>query len=127
MSEINNNVNNIRLPKNHFDKNINDSKKVKPENIPAEEQPSLNIVPDTGILGRSQIHSTKGGDIAKSVDEAVALAHEYPEILKTGDEMFDALYDDFIKAGNSPEEAYAMASTGIMEFMEIATPHYKKN
>ena len=126
MSEINNNVNNIRFHKNNFDKNINEPKK-NPAESTAEEKPQAKIVPDTGVLGRSQIQGVKGGDIAKSIDEAVALAQEYPEVLETGDSVFDSLYNDFIKAGKSPEEAYAMASTGMMEFMEIAKPYCRKN
>ena len=127
MSEINNNINKIRFPKSNFDNNIKGLKPVKPDSTTAEEKPQSAIVPDTGVLGRSQIHGVKGGDIAKSVDEAVALAQEFPEILESGDSIFDSLYNDFIKAGNSPEEAYAMASTGLMEFMEIAKAHRGNN
>ena len=124
MSEINNKINNIGYPKSNFDKNIGDIKKL-PQDKSREEKSQPEGIRDTGVLGRSQV--LKGSDISKSVDEAVALAQEYPEILLAGDGMFDALYDDFIKAGNTPEEAYAMASAGMMEFREIATPHCSKN
>ena len=124
MSEINNNMNKIRYTRNiEPESKINDSKKLPKDNFVEEKQEDR--IQDTGVLGRSQVHSVKGSDITKSVDEAVALAIESPEILEAGDPVFDALYEDFLKSGMKPEDAYAMAATGMFEFREIASAHRK--
>ncbi|MBQ9245421.1 hypothetical protein IJ182_04040 [bacterium] len=126
MSEINSNINKIRF--NSKIENINKSAESKKsvEGNEVKESTEQNIVPDTGVLGRSQIVSTKGMDCTQSIDEAVKLANECPEILKTGDDMFDSLYEEFLNSGMKPDEAYSMASMGMHEFMEIATPRIKK-
>jgi hypothetical protein len=121
MSEINNNgfgnkINDIRF------RNIQPDKqdKTKPENTSDKKAEEKNIVPDTGILGRSQVKGIKGGDLTKSIDETVALAIKHPEIISGGDEIFDLIYDRFIKEGYTPDKAYALASLGVEEFTEIS-------
>lgn len=121
MSEINN---------NGFGNKINDIKfrNIKPDkiekshtdNISEQKSEEKAIVPDTGVLGRSQVKGIKGGDITKSVEETVALAIKHPEIISGGDEIFNLVYDRYIKEGYTPDKAYALASLGVEEFTELS-------
>ena len=126
MSEINNNgfgnkINDIRFRNIQSDKTGKAPAENSTENKPEEQK----IVPDTGVLGRSQIKGIKGGDITKSVDETVALAMKHPEIISGGDEIFDLIYDRYIKEGLTPDKAYALASMGVEEFAELSKANKK--
>lgn len=122
MAEINNNISNFGI----------NGKKVENNKLNKELQPQLQVkeegleqkyVPDTGILGRSQVKSAKGGDITKSVDDAIKMVKEYPELVEAGEVVFDSIYEQFLADGLSPADAYAQASLAVDEFCEIAMAH----
>ena len=123
MSEINNN-NNInrfnKIDKIETYKNI-EKKKPEPEETGVKEQPKY--VQDTGVLGRSLVKDATKTDIARSVDDAVALALEHPDILESGEKIFTAIYDDCMKKGMGPLEAYYIGSEALKEFEEIGKAH----
>ena len=87
----------------------------------------IQYVPDTGILGRSQIKNQKGSDVTRSVDETIALCEKFPQIMECGDELFDSLYEQFLADGMEPHEAYAKASLAMEEFVEIGKAQLSKN
>ena len=114
MTEINQNYGNyghqIENSKSvHFSKGYE-----KPVSEHKEVADEHTYAPDTGVLGRSQVvKSTKGGNITKSVNEAVTMAKEMPSVMLITDEIFDAAYNEFLEDGMSEDEAYiaAMALT----------------
>ncbi len=113
MTEINKN-----LPS--FEKRIEklppaEDKKIDTQAVHQENR--QNIVPDTGILGRSQVVRN---DIAKSVDEAVALAKSNPALLESSCSIFDILYEQFLEEGMDSNEAYMKAIEAEEEFLAIA-------
>lgn len=122
MAEINNNnYAKFTIGKKPID--INSNKEVQqqaPEEAKCQEH---KYVPDTGVLGRSQVKCAKCGDIPKSVDEAVMLAKQHPEIMEAGEFVFDSIYEQFLADGLTPAEAYAQASLAVDEFCEIALAH----
>ena len=122
MAEINNN-NFVKFQVGSKPIDVNNVNKEAPQQQVKEEPSEKKYVPDTGILGRSQVRSTKGGDITKSVDEAVKMAQEHPEILEAGEIVFDSIYEAFLADGLSPDEAYAQASLAVDEFCEVALAH----
>lgn len=119
MAEINNNISNFGINnkkvENKFNKEV-----VIPQAQSAEEGEIPHYVQDTGVLGRSQVKCAKCGDIPKSVDEAVALAKNHPEILEAGEMVFDSIYEAFLTEGLDPADAYAQASLAVDEFCEMA-------
>ena len=118
MSEINN-LNNIQYrQKVEFDKNKSDSNK-KNQGAPVEENKEREIVPDTGVLGRSQVKGVKGG-INVSIDEIAELMAAKPEIAEGADIIFDRVYNRCIKEGKSQYEAYISASYAQDEYTAIA-------
>lgn len=131
MAEINNN-----LPKyviNNTERTI-DTKNIQPENtrkkdidIKSGEPKKTKYIPDTGVLGRSQIKNSKGADATRSVDEAITLCEKYPQIAECGDDFFDVLYEQFIADGMEPIEAYTKASMAMEEFVEIGKAQLAKN
>lgn len=122
MAEINNN-NFVKFQVGSKPIDVNNVNKEAPQQQVKEDIPEKKYVPDTGVLGRSQVRSTKGGDITKSVDEAVKMAQEHPEILEAGEIVFDSIYEAFLADGLSPDEAYAQASLAVDEFCEVALAH----
>ena len=76
MAEINNNIHNYGYKIERIDSKKDNAVKQQPE--VQQEIPEQNYAIDTGVLGRSQIHGIKGGNIAKSVDEAVYMAENCP-------------------------------------------------
>ena len=122
MAEINNN-NFVKFQVGSKPIDVNNVTKEAQQQQVKEEPSEKKYVPDTGILGRSQVRSTKGGDITKSVDEAVKMAQEHPEILEAGEIVFDSIYEAFLADGLSPDEAYAQASLAVDEFCEVALAH----
>lgn len=118
MAEINNNI-------TSFGRNIEKietaPKESTTQKAPADEErtKTLEYIPDTGILGRSQVKKANGGNIAKSVDEAVALAKEAPALLCGCESIFDCVYKDFINQGMEPSEAYTKALLAEEEFMQM--------
>ena len=116
MTEINNFNNSFGI-KGVGTPKVNNEEKPEKQVADVEEK---TFVQDTGVLGRSQVASPKGADVTKSVDEAVALAIQNPELMEASEEFFDKFYDDLIKKGCSAEEAYTKAAMAEAEFAETA-------
>lgn len=118
MAEINNNIQKFGYNIEKVDNSKNKTPETPHVEVP-EGSEEKRYVPDTGILGRSQIKNPKGADVTRSVDETIALCEKYPQILNCGDELFDTLYEQFLKDGMDPSEAYSNASMAMAEFVEI--------
>ena len=116
MSEINNNIHNYGYNIERINLNKDSLPKQQTE-VVKEEEPEKKYVPDTGILGRSQIKGLKGGNIEKSVDETVYMAKNEPAKLKFAVDEFDKLYEE----GHS----YENLLLGMDEFYTISDG-YKK-
>ncbi len=129
MAEINNNISGYGINREKIE-----VKNKEPDLITKKEIEKLNktpnktdYVPDTGVLGRSQVKSAKHGDIAKSIDEAVILAEKNPVLLQCSESMFDCLYEKFLNQGMKPSEAYTRALLAEEEFLEIGKAHTGKS
>lgn len=117
MAEINNNIPSFGI-------NLDQIKQKNKTDIPndthtKEEKNETKYVPDTGVLGRSQVKSPKGGNINKSVDEAVALAKNNPVLLGCSEGLFDNFYRTYIESGMEPSEAYMQALLDEEEFLKM--------
>lgn len=118
MAEINNNIpkfgfNNIEKIDLHNKNNIDvDAKKI--ENKDAEQ---IGIVPDTGVLGRSQVKTVT--DVSKSVDEAVALAKKHPALLTSSEGIFNHFYQQYLESGMDESDAYMKALMAEEEFLAV--------
>ncbi len=123
MSEINNNYGFKKIDKIEKIEKIEKPANQNNEEKPAVENNKPNYVQDTGVLGRSLVKDAGHTDITKSVDEAVALALNHPDILEGGESMFTAIYNDCMKKGMGPLEAYYIGSEAIKEFAEISRAH----
>lgn len=124
MTEINNNNMNYDTTIRKV-KQINPPEKAeKTENIENIEEQTIkqeqNFIEDTGVLGRSLVKKSNGGNVAKSIDEAVFIAINHPEILEGGEELFNAAEDYFKNLGMNEEEAYFSALLAQEEFNELA-------
>ena len=126
MAEINNNITKFGYNIEKIDNNKNKIQDTTHTDMQtgAEE---IQYVPDTGILGRSQIKNQKGSDVTRSVDETIALCEKYPQIMECGDELFDTLYEQFLADGMDASEAYTKASLAMEEFVEIGKAQLSKN
>ncbi len=89
------------------------------------ENEQHSYIKDTGVLGRSQVVKSKGGDINKSVDEAVFLAQNHPELLEGCDIVFESAYNTFKDQGMEDADAYINALAAQTEFMDIAAQRYQ--
>lgn len=124
MTEINNNNMNYDTTIRKV-KQINPPEKAeKTENIENIEEQTIkqeqNFIEDTGVLGRSLVKKSNGGNVTKSIDEAVFIAINHPEILEGGEELFNAAEDYFKNLGMNEEEAYFSALLAQEEFNELA-------
>lgn len=119
MAEINNNIPNFGINNKKVENKLNKDV-VAPQTQQSDENETPHYIQDIGVLGRSQVKCAKFADVSKSVDEAVALAKNHPEILEAGEMVFDRIYDSFIADGLEPAEAYAQASLAVDEFCELA-------
>lgn len=115
MAEINN-IPNYGINIGKVDAKLNKEVPVEPK---VEEKQEKNYVPDTGVIGRSQVNHTKGGNIAKSVDAAVELAKSNPTLLSASEGLFDAMYNDFLAQGMEESAAYMKALMAEEEFLEM--------
>ena len=88
--------------------------------ISSHQEDIKEYVPDTGILGRSQVKTTKGADISKSVDEAVNMAKRHSTLMQCSEKIFNYIYQSYLDKGLSPSEAYEKALLAEEEFMEIS-------
>ncbi len=86
---------------------------------PEAEEHARSVVQDLGVLGRSQVRSTKAGDISKSVDEAVALAINNPALLEACDDLYETVYQNKIKEGMSECDAHDFAMNAEAELLDI--------
>lgn len=117
MSEINNNIHNYGFKIDRIDSKKDNMPKQQTE--APKEASEQNYVADTGVLGRSQVHGIKGGNIAKSVDEAVIMAEDCPIKLGCSEAIFDKMYQNYIASGLSEEDAYMQALLDEEEFLDI--------
>lgn len=122
MTEINGNIPNFGLNIGKVEPK-KEKETLKQQNIDNEQQQTY--IQDTGVLGRSQVVRTRGGDITKSVDEAVNLAKNHPELLDGGDVVFESVYNTFIDQGMDEADAYLKALSAQTEFMDIAAQRYQ--
>ena len=120
MAEINNNIPNFGYKKiEKIEKQEPAGKVIEQENKPQEEK---TYAPDPGILGRSQVKRANGGNITKSVDEAVKLMQENPALCGCSEGIFDNAYQDAIARGKTTDEAYFEALMAEEAILEIC-PH----
>lgn len=122
MTEINGNIPNFGLNIGKVEPK-KEKEILKQQNIDNEQQQTY--IQDTGVLGRSQVVRTRGGDITKSVDEAVNLAKNHPELLDGGDVVFESVYNTFVDQGMDEADAYLNALSAQTEFMDIAAQRYQ--
>lgn len=122
MTEINGNIPNFGLNIGKVEPK-KEKEILKQQNIDNEQQQTY--IQDTGVLGRSQVVRTRGGDITKSVDEAVNLAKNHPELLDGGDVVFESVYNTFVEQGMDEADAYLNALSAQSEFMDIAAQRYQ--
>jgi len=121
MPDINDNINHtlkFRIASSEIHKSKEDRGGIK---IPLDAAGTNHIVQDTGVLGRSQVCEYKGGDIEKSVREAVKLAKEQPVRLSCSEKIFDALYEYYLNSGLGEKAAYHNAALGEEEFLELSS------
>lgn len=122
MAEINNNMQSFGINNKKVDKKSKEAP--MPPQHTADEKQEERLVRGADVLGRSQVTCSKcGGNIAKSVEEAVMLAEQYPQLAECGEELFDSLYESFLADGLTQSEAYAQASCALEEFCEIGLAH----
>ena len=122
MTEINGNIPNFGLNIGKVEPK-KEKEILKQQSIDNEQQQTY--IQDTGVLGRSQVVRTRGGDITKSVDEAVNLAKNHPELLDGGDIVFESVYNTFVEQGMDEADAYLNALSAQSEFMDIAAQRYQ--
>ncbi len=122
MTEINNGRNPNLINNQYL--NINKVEK-EPANVvevaaEVEEKTSENEgLRDTGVFGRSQIATTLGADVSKSVDEAVALVKTNPDFARLQNDFFETMYEHYIEQGYSSFSAYTCASVAVSEFADL--------
>ncbi len=98
----------------------NNKPSVKHEAIkPEETQVKQTYVQDTGVLGRSQIKTTKGADVTGSVKAAVDLAQNHPDVLEASETFFDKVLEKFINDGMEYNDAYTSAILAEEAFLEM--------
>ena len=115
MSEINNNIPNYGFKTDRIEAKIDNSPKQSAET--PKEDVENNYVLDTGVLGRSQINSPRGGNIEKSVNEAVDMAKNQPVKMGASEAVHDMLFQQYKNAGLSESDAYLKALLAEEEFL----------
>lgn len=103
MNEINNNI-------SHIVTNIslnNNKAEVKPAQV--NETPERTVVPDTGVLGKSQV--AKPDNIQSDIDFCLK---QSPEFLEKCDKFFDNAFNSLMKIND--EFAYEKACVLSKEF-----------
>jgi len=70
------------------------------------ETAEQKYTPDTGVLGRSQVKSAKGGNITQSINETLQTPKSVL-MLKGG--IFEEAYNEFINEGMPEDKAYFAA------------------
>ncbi len=115
MTEINNKITNIGVNNPEYSKK---AKEIKEVPLIVEEQQEINDIKDTGVLGRSLVGNNS--DISGSVEKAVSLAKNNPDLLAASEEMFNSVYNQLITSGLEPKEAYMKALLAEEELLAIA-------
>ena len=120
MAEINNNSNYVKYPIGKKPIEITNKDKEVQQQPTQQEPQERSYVPDTGVLGRSQVQCPKcGGDITASVNEAVALAQSNPGLLLGCDKIYESIFQGLLAEGLSETEAHKKALACEEEFMNI--------
>lgn len=120
MAEINNNI--PKFQKNIERVDVKKNKEVKVEPAVVEEKAEQQLAPATDAYGKALVinaKDVKGVDIAKSVDEAVALARTNPARLTGSESIFNTIYQDLLESGVNEEDAYIRALQAEEEFLGI--------
>lgn len=125
MAEINNNIPNFGINSKKVDNKANKEVVIQQPQI-EEECVEHQYVQDTGVLGRSQVTCAKCGDVAKSIDEAVALAKNDPTLLTSSENLFNMIYNDLVANGVEESEAYTRALMCEEEFVELGLARNNK-
>ena len=121
MTEIGkNNINQYSFGVKKIAKDQNPEQKTNGNNK-AEDAEKASYTQDTGVLGRSQITSSNEEGIKASVDKAVKLATDKPEILLGSEGMFDSIYNSLLESGVEESEAYMRALFAEEEFFRLAS------
>lgn len=121
MTEINNNIPNFGIK--NIDKVEKTGKASPAEEVAVEKEEQQKYVPDTGVLGRSQVKALKGGNISQSVDLAVEMAKNKPVLMQSGESLFNSIYNDLVERGMEPSEAYMNALMAEDEFYALAASY----
>ncbi len=119
MTEINGNIPNFGLNAGKVEPKKGKETLVQKNNENNDQDKKASYIQDTGILGRSQVMKTRGGDITKSVDEAVNIAEKNPALLCGCETLFNDIYKDFIEQGMDETDAYMNALIAEEEFLQI--------
>lgn len=120
MTEINKNIANFAFGAKKIE--AKKAEKMPVNNSETKDNEQGKYILDNGVIGRSQV-SVKGGDMTKSIDEAVALARTNPLLLGCSETFFDAAYTNFQTQGMSAEDAYFNALLASDEFFGLAQAH----
>lgn len=123
MSEINNHINNYGFNTPHISARKEHSSKQKASGEEAVNE--QKYAADTGVLGRSQVRALNGGNIEKSVDEAVYMAKNCPVRTKCSEMIFDNFYQKYLNSDVNEADAYLKALLGEEEFLNLSEA-YKK-
>lgn len=120
MAEINNNSNYVKYPIGKKPIEITNKDKEVQQQPTQQEPQERSYVPDTGVLGRSQVKCSKcGADFTQSVDEAVALAKNNPGLLLGCDKIYESIFQGLLAEGLSEAEAHEKAMACEKEFYEL--------
>lgn len=119
MTEINNNIHNYGYKIDKIETKKEDG--VKQNNEIPKEAEGQQYLPDTGVLGRSQIYGIKGSNISKSVEETVEMAKNCPVKMGCCEAIFDNRYQNYIESGLSESDAYMNALLDEEEFLDLAS------
>ncbi len=122
MAEINNNMHNYGFKIDRIETKKDAAPKQSVE-AQKEETAEQTYVADTGVLGRSQIHGIKGGNITKSVDETVKMAENEPIRMGCSEAIFDNMYQEYCNQGLSESDAYMKALLDEEEFLDISAEY----
>lgn len=120
MAEINNNIPNFGFKK--IDK-ISTAEPTMPASTDVDTQAKeQTIVPDPGVLGRSQVKRANGGNISKTIDETCNIANNNPALMGCCEGVFNTVYNDLVAGGMNESDAYMQALLAEEELLEIC-PH----
>lgn len=106
MNEINKNVSHIL---SNISINTNKNKENNVQQTQADAVADYNIIPDTGILGKSQV--AKPDSIQADIDFCIK---QSPEFLEKCDSFFDYSFDALSQSGE--DFAYEKACVLVKEF-----------